>query len=134
MTCTCQIVDPFHEKEGYINFGPCHSASAEMVKRLTQEQQAIKADCDQRTRDAGERMRLLEAGNENANGLIGQQADEIAHLQAAQRRLREALLKAIVLIEDEYCSHLEPHGADTTTCYAKEQHAALRAGEGKEGK
>lgn len=39
--------------------------------------------------------------------------------------LVEALREAIGMIESEYCSHTDGHGAENPRCYAQHQYAAL---------
>lgn len=50
----------------------------------------------------------------------------LAQAEQERDRLRTALESAIRLIESEYCSHDESHGADTPQCYAQPFYKALR--------
>lgn len=50
----------------------------------------------------------------------------LAALEAGETLARELKI-AIGLIEDEYCSHLDDHGADNQRCFVRDEYQALAA-------
>lgn len=90
---------------------------------------ALRQEIERLTADVKKERDRSEALGECCNRAaktIEHMPQRLAQAEQDRDRLRTALESAIRLIESEYCSHDESHGADTPQCYAREFYKALR--------